>query len=263
MISQAATAAVRPVAGFFRGFSYPLRAVKLFRSQPGLLKYLAIPFFINLLVFTATVYFGLDLFQGLLETYAPSTEVWYGVLLYYLAWMVASLLTAVIVFFSFTIIGNLIASPFNELLSERTEVLMTGSLVDQPFNLRRFWKESRYAVIVEIKKLVVFVICMVLLFGINFIPGIGPLIYAVLAPAFTLFFLAVEYMAFVLMRKQLSFSEQRRYIFKHPILMFGYACGVFCMLAIPFVQFFCIPLAVVGATLLWCDFPRVMATNGV
>ena len=251
------SAAIRPVAGFSRGFSYPLRAIKFFRQKPGLLKYLLIPFFINLLVFTLTVYFGLDLFQRMLEAYAPSTEVWYGTLLYYLSWMVASLLTTVIVFFSFTVIGNLIASPFNELLSERTEVLISGVPSGEPFSLKLFWNDSKYAVVLEIKKMAVFVTCMVLLFGINFIPGIGTLIYAVLAPAFTLFFLAVEYMAFVLMRKQLSFSEQRRYIFKHPILMLGYACGVFCMLAIPFVQLFCIPLAVVGATLLWCDFPRV------
>jgi CysZ protein len=40
-------------------------------------------------------------------------------------------------------------------------------------------------------------------------------------------------------------------------MMLGFGCGVFCVLAIPLVQFFCIPLAVVGATLLWCDFPRV------
>ena len=256
MIGDVASKVVKPVSGFTRGFSYPLRAVKFFQRQPGLLKYLAIPFFINLLVFTATVYFGLDLFQGMLEAYAPSTDVWYGILLYYLAWTVALLLTTVIVFFSFTVIGNLIASPFNEILSERTEDLVDGVKNGEPFSLRHFWKESRDAVIVEIKKMTIFIVCMVLLFGINFIPGIGSLIYAVLAPAFTLFFLAVEYMAFVLMRKQLSFSEQRRYIFKRPILMLGYACGVFCMLAIPFVQFFCIPLAVVGATLLWCDFPQ-------
>lgn len=257
MIGEVASAAVKPVAGFARGFSYPLRAVKLFRRKPGLLRFLAIPFSINLLVFSLTVYFGFDLFQGILETYAPSTEVWYGVILYYLAWTVALLLTTVVVFFSFTVIGNLIASPFNELLSEQTEKLISGAQNEGSFSIRRFWKESRYALLVEIKKLAVFVICMVLLFGLNFIPVVGPLIYAVLAPAFTLFFLAVEYMAFVLMRKQLSFTEQRRYIFKHPILMVGYACGVFCMLAIPFVQFFCIPLAVVGATLLWCDFPRI------
>lgn len=256
MMSGVTSAVVQPISGFTRGFSYPLRAVKFFKHQPGLLKYLAIPFFINVLVFTATVYFGLDLFERMLETYAPSTEVWYGVLLYYLAWTVALLMTTVIVFFSFTVIGNLVASPFNELLSERTEVLISGKHNDEPFALSRFWKESRNAIIVEIKKMAVFVVCMLLLFGINFIPGIGSLFYAVLAPAFTLFFLAVEYLAFVLMRKQMSFSAQRRYIFKRPILMLGYSCGVFCMLAIPFVQFFCIPLAVVGATLLWCDFPQ-------
>ncbi|WP_321390641.1 EI24 domain-containing protein [uncultured Desulfuromusa sp.] len=98
MISDVTAAVVKPISGFSRGFSYPLRAFKFFRRKPGLLQYLAIPFLVNLLVFTVTVYFGLDLFQGMLETYAPSTDVWYGVLLYYLAWTVALLLTTVICF---------------------------------------------------------------------------------------------------------------------------------------------------------------------
>lgn len=255
MIGDVAAAVTRPIAGFSRGFSYPLRAVKFLSKKPGLLKYLAIPFAINLLVFSLSVYFGLDLFEGLLETYAPSTELWYGVILYYLAWSVAMLLTAVVVFFSFTVIGNLIASPFNELLSEQTEALKLGAPTDERFTLGRFWKESKNAILVELKKLSVFVVCMLLLFAINLIPGIGSLIYAVLAPIFTLFFLVIEYMAFVLMRKQLVFAQQRRYVSKRPLLMLGFGCGVFCLLAIPLVQFFCIPLAVVGATLLWCDFP--------
>jgi len=255
MISHVSSTVIRPVAGFARGFSYPVRAIKLFRQHPGLLKYLAIPFFINLLVFSATVYFGLDLFQGLLETYAPGTDIWYGAILYYLAWIIALLLTTVIVFFAFTVIGNLIASPFNELLSERTEMYVAGPLVDERFTLGRFWQEARYALKVEIKKLLIFATCMLMLFAINFIPGVGSLIYAVMAPVLTLFFLVVEYLAFVLMRKHMTFAEQRRYIFKHPLMMLGFACAVFCFLAIPFVQFFCIPLAVVGATLLWCDFP--------
>ena len=255
MIGEVASVANKPVSGFARGFSYPLRAVRFLGRKPGLLKYLAIPLLINVMVFSLTVYFGLGLFEGMLETYAPSTEVWYGIILYYLAWTVALVLTTVVVFFSFTVIGNLIASPFNELLSERTEALVTGHQQETGFSLKQFWQESRYAIFVEIKKMVIFVTCMLVLFGINFIPGIGSLIYAVLAPLLTLFFLAVEYMAFVLMRKQLSFADQRRYLFKRPILMAGFASGIFCLLAIPLVQFFCIPLAVVGATLLWCDFP--------
>lgn len=256
MIGRVASAAVKPVASFTRGFSYPLRAAKFLSKKPGLLKYLAIPFVINVLIFSLSVYFGLDLFQGMLETYAPSTEVWYGMILYYLAWTVAMLLTTVVVFFTFTVAGNLIASPFNELLSEHTEALLTGRQPDQRFSVGRFWNEAKNAIVVEVKKLSIFIVCMLLLFAINFVPGIGSLIYAVLAPIFTLFFLVVEYMAFVLMRKQLKFSQQRRYITKRPVLMTGYACGIFCLLTIPFLQFFCIPLAVVGATLLWCDFPR-------
>ncbi|NOY13464.1 MAG: cysteine biosynthesis protein CysZ [Deltaproteobacteria bacterium] len=256
MIDNISAAAVKPVASFARGFSYPLRAARFLAKKPGLLKYLLIPFVINLLIFTLSVYFGLDLFQWLLATYAPSTEVWYGVILYSLAWTVAMLLTVVTVFFSFTVVGNLIASPFNELLSEHTEALLVGGKPDERFSVGRFWKEAKYAVLVEIKKLSVFILCMLLLFAINLVPGVGSLIYAVLAPIFTLFFLVVEYMAFVLMRKQLSFTQQRRYISRRPVLMTGFACSIFLLLAIPFVQFFCIPLAVVGATLLWCDFPR-------
>lgn len=255
MISEIGSAVVRPVAGFTRGFSYPLTAAKLFRQHPGLLKYLAIPFLINLLVFSLTVYFGLDLFQGLLERYAPGTDVWYGVILYYLAWIVALMLTTVTVFFSFTVIGNLIASPFNELLSERTEIYLSGPLTEERFTIGRFWSEAVYAISVEVKKIVIFSSCMLVLFLINFVPAIGPLVYAVFAPLLTLFFLMVEYMSFVLMRKHMSFTEQRRYIFRHPLMMTGYACAVFCLLAVPFLQFFCIPLAVVGATQLWCDFP--------
>ncbi len=256
MIAAVASVTLKPVAGFVRGFSYPLRAAKFLVKQPRLLKYVAIPFLINVLVFSLSVYFGLGMFEGLLETYAPSTELWYGVILYYLAWSLALLLTTVVVFFTFTLIGNLIASPFNELLSERTEILKVGGLPGEELSAGHFWKEAKNALLVELKKMAVFISGMLLLLTINLVPGIGSVIYAVLAPLFTLFFLVVEYLAFVLMRKQLSFAEQRRYVTRCPLMMLGFGCGVFCLLAIPFLQFFCIPLAVVGATLLWCDFPR-------
>ena len=255
MIRQVGGQIVKPVAGFARGFSYPVRALRLFSEKPGLIKYLLIPFFINLIVFSLTVYFGFDLFDHMLETYAPSSEVWYGAVLYYLAWTVAMILTTVAVFFTFTVVGNLIASPFNELLSEKTEAVRMGEGSGEPFRLRKFVSESWFAIAIELKKMAIFISCMLVLLLINFLPGIGSMLYAVLAPLLTLFFLVVEYMAFVLMRKQMSFGQQRRYIFQHPVLMLGFACSLFCLLAIPFVQFFCIPLAVVGATLIWCDFP--------
>ncbi len=255
MIGRLGSAVGKPVAGFARGFSYPLRALRLLRSQPVLLKYVAIPFVINLLVFSLSVYFGLDLFDYLIESYAPVSGAWYAATLHYLAWVAALLVTTMVVFFSFTVVGNLIASPFNELLSERTEEMVRGVHDNGTLRLRQVLADSGRAMLVEVRKMAVFVGCMLLLLLINLLPGIGSALYAVLAPLLTLFFLVIEYMAFVLMRKQLNFARQRRYTFKRPLLMAGFGCSVFCLLAVPFVQFFCIPLAVVGATLLWCDFP--------
>ena len=253
-MSRPAEAVLKPVAGFARGVRYPFGAARFLLRRPSLLRYLVIPFLINLLVFSVTVYFGFNLFQDLLSTYAPGTDVWYGLLFYYLAWIVALILTAVLVFFTFTVIGNLIASPFNEVLSERAEQLISGR---QQTNTEsgQFWRDARRSLVVELKKMSFFVVGMLLLFSLNLLPGIGALLYALLAPLLTLFFLVVEYLAFVLMRKQMSFAEQRRYVVRRPMLMAGFGCGVFCLLAIPFLQFFCIPLAVVGATQLWCDFP--------
>jgi len=248
--------ALRPATSFSRGFAYVFRAPGFLLKHPGLLRFVAIPFAINLVVFSLAVYFGLDLFTHLLEQYLPQGNAWYLMALYYLAWVVAGLLTTVVVFFGFTVVGNLLASPFNELLSERIERLVRGGGEAGPFRLGGFVAETGRVMLIELKKQLFFIVGMLLLLLINLFPGFGPLAYAVLAPLFTLFFLVIEYLGFVLMRKQVGFGEQRRYIFGRPLLMAGFGCAVFCLLAIPLLQFFCIPLAVSGATLLWCDFPH-------
>ncbi len=247
---------LQPVASFGRGFSYVFRAPRFLLRHPGLLRFVAIPFTINVLIFSLAVYFGLDVFNQLLAQYLPQGDAWYLVALSYLAWVIAGILSTVLVFFSFTIVGNLLAAPFNELLSERIEILVRGTTETPAFALRRFLAESGRAMLIELKKQLVFVVGMLLLLLLNLIPGFGPLLYAVLAPLFTLFFLVIGYLGFVLVRKQVGFARQQRYVLGRPLLMAGFGCGVFILLAIPLVQFFCIPLAVSGATLLWCEFPH-------
>ena len=63
----------------------------------------------------------------------------------------------------------------------------------------------------------------------------------------TVFFLISEYTGYVFSRKRYDFATQRQTIFKHKSVMFGFGTGLFCVLAIPFFQFMCIPLGVVGA----------------
>lgn len=241
------------VSNFSQGFFSLFRSARFLLKHPGLLKFVFIPFLINLVVFSGSVYLGLDFFNDSVVHLLPQGEAWYWAVLYYFLWILAVLVTAVVVFFSFTVVGNLIASPFNDLLSEKTERMITGVGDDAPFSLRMFFQDALRTLVVEIKKISVFVVLMLFLLLLNLIPGIGSVLYSVLAIMLTLFFLVVEYMGFVFSRKRMSFGDQRRYIFFRKSTMLGFGTGVLVLLAIPFLQFVCIPLAVISATRLWCE----------
>ena len=238
---------------FVSGFRTPFASFGFVARNPGLLRYIIIPFLINLLVFSLVVWLGLDFFATTVTERLPQGDAWYWVTLYYFLWVLAFAFTAVVVFFTFTVVGNIIASPFNDLLSERTEELLTNTINDEPFALSTFSRDALTAILQECKKMVVFVLLMLAVLLFNLVPGIGNAIYAVLATLVTLYFLSIEYLSFVMGRKRLGFKEQRRFISGRWRLMGGFSCGVLLMLAIPLLQLLCIPMAVIGATRIYCE----------
>jgi len=246
---------------FARGFSYPFRGGRFLLAHPRLLRFVLFPFLINTGVFTVAVYLGLGFFNQTVTSYLPQAETWYWLFLYYVIWLTAVVLTAVLVFFGFSVVGNLIAAPFNDLLAERIEAALTGSRREEPFSLAEFWRDTRRTLGVESKKMVLFVLGMLLLLLLNLVPALGTFLYALLSVLLTLFFLAVEYTGFVFSRHRLDFRTQRRYIFSRKALLLGFATGVLALLAIPFLQLLCIPAAVAGATLLCNDFPPKPASG--
>ncbi len=240
-----------PVQRFSAGFFSPFRAGRFLLRHPGLLRFVLIPFFINTAVFAGAVWAGLHFFNTTVVHYIPQGQAWYWVLLSYLLWLVAVLLTLVLVFFGFSAVGNLIASPFNDLLSERTEELISGQSPAEPFILRRFLRDAGRTLVEESKKILVFLAGMGLLLLLNLVPVVGTMLYAGLSVLWTVVFLAVEYTGYIASRKRMGFSAQRRYLLERKLLMLGFGCGLLCLLAIPFLQFLCIPFGVVAATRLW------------
>jgi len=238
---------------FSRGFFTPFHSVRILRAHPRLLQYIIMPFLINLVVFSGAVYLGLDFFGNTVVQYLPQGEAWYWAALYWLLWVVAVLLTAVLVFFSFTAVGNLLASPFNDLLSERTEEVLGGTENSEPFVIGQFLRDAWQTVLMEARKMWIFIVIMVFILPLNLLPGIGNTLYTILAISLTLLFLCFEYLGFVMVRKRQFFREQKNYILARKFLMLGFSCGVMAILAIPFLQLLCIPLAVIGATRLWCE----------
>lgn len=238
---------------FFTGFSYPFQTIGFIRRHPRLYAFIIMPFAINLVVFSTAVYLGLDFFNRIVSRYIPQGEAWFWLFFHYFLWTAAILLTMIMVFFCFTAIGCLIASPFNEILSEKTEALLTGKENREPFVLRIFLKDLARTLFDESRKIGLFFLGMVLLLLLNLLPGLGSALYAVLSTLWTIFFLVIEYTGYIFARKHKSFKEQHQFIMARKLLHLGFGTGLLCILAIPFLQFLCIPLGVVGATRLYCD----------
>ena len=232
---------------FSKGFFCPFNSVGFIRRHRCLYKFVLLPFLINIITFILVVYFGFGFFQEAVMARLPQGDAWYWLILHYFLVMAAVVVILVLVFFTFTVVGSLIASPFNDLLSERTEKMLTGIEDSKPFSWRQFWQDAWRTLNNEGKKIAVFLVGMLVLLLLHLLPVFGTALYSVLSVCWAACFLVLEYNGYVFDRKRLRFAEQRRIIFRHAALMSGFGLGMFCVLAIPFLQFFCIPLGVVGA----------------
>ena len=239
-----------PLTRFTAGFFYPFRAFRFLNGHPKLYLYILLPLLITLAVFSLFASWGIHLFQQTIVHYIPQGDAWYWQILSALLWIAAVIVTTVLVFFAFTAVGNLIASPFNDLLSEKTENILNEKKDHSPFAWSTFFVEAWQTMQVEMKKIALFILGMFFLLLLNFLPVLGSLLYAILSVFWTILFLAVEYNGYVFTRRQMSFGAQRRVILSHFSLFMGFGTGVFCILAIPFMQLLCIPLGVIGATCL-------------
>ena len=233
------------------GLATPFRAISFLFSNLKLVRYFLIPLSINIVIFGLGTWAFFHYFGELLNALFNTPEVWYQYIIYYFAATVLGLLFAVALVFGFTAVGNLIASPFNDVLSERTEEIRTGKNIDEPFSFKVLMGDAQTAVGNELRKIGLLILIQVTLLIINFVPIVGTVIYAICSPLSVIFFLAYEYMDFSLSRKRLRFGEKWRLIFDHKGACFGMGATFFFTTVIPFVNFFVMPVAVISATLLY------------
>ncbi|MDY0211394.1 MAG: sulfate transporter CysZ [Desulfuromonadaceae bacterium] len=235
--------------GFINGLLSIWQAWIFLYRNPSLFRYAAIPFFINVVVFIAIIFLGNEYFSYLVGSYISTGDNWLWQILAWGARGVAFLFMLVVVFFTFTVVGNFIAAPFNDVLSEKTEHMLMDTTCSEAFSVAALFSDVWRTVVDEVRKLSMFVIVMMLLLPVNFIPLIGPPVFGICTVLLTLYFLVVEYTGFVFSRKRLRFSHQRVFIRTHRTQALGFGLAVMLTLMLPLVQFLTIPLAVVAATL--------------
>lgn len=223
---------------FFEGF----RLVR----QPGLRRYVIIPLLINIVVLSVIMFYGIGQYDLLVAAISGWLPDW----LSFLA-SIISFLTAVIVFaigiYLFTIIANIIASPFNSLLSEKVEERLVPGLVRHSPGILTILGRS---VAREISKLLYLLPRLLGLLLLSLIPGVNAL-----APfAWILFgawMMAIQYADYGADNNHLSFPKLRDRLGQSRLQALLFGLIVYFLLAIPIVNLFLIPIAVAGGTVLW------------
>ena len=244
------------LVNFAKGFWLPFNSFLYVKRHPRLYPFIALPLAINVLSFCLVIYFGFDFYRNLVMSRLPQGDAWYWLILNYFLVLVAIVVVLVLIFFTFApfiVVGSLLAAPFNDVLSEKTELLLGGQTQEGPFSLIGFLRVAGQALLTEAKKIGLFLLGMLALLLLHVVPLLGTMLYPILSVAWTVFFLVMEYTGYVFARRGLSFKDQRQIVYRNAALMSGFGLGLFCLLAIPFMQFFCIPLGVVGAVRLLAE----------
>lgn len=235
------------MTGFFKGFSYVLKGVSLV-NQKGIRPFVVVPLLINSIIFSLGIWFAVSQADTWLDSLLPSWLSW-------LEWLLIPLFVILIffaIFYTFTIVANLIAAPFNAILAERVEARLHNRPVPPfqgykslPSIIGRTFRS-------EAAKLMYMAKWLVLLLIITFIPVvnvIAPFAWAI----YGAWMLAVEYIDYPMGNHELYFTEELKSLKRYPTYAFGFGGTLSAMTLIPVVNFFVMPIAVAGATAFWVD----------
>ncbi len=223
------------------------RGFKLIR-QPGIRGYVIIPLVINIILFGGLIWFGYAQFAPLVE-WALSLVPDFLDFLRWIIWLFITSMTAIIVFFTFTPIANIVAAPFNALMAEKIEEMMTGKSVNSDMSFMALAASSTGS---QLRKLIYILLWSAGLLLVSLIPVIN-FISPVLWVVFGSWLLSLEYLDYPMGNHDLTFARQKQVLARRRGLSLGFGGMVMILTSIPLVNFFVMPVAVAGATVMWVD----------
>ena len=170
----------------------------------------------------------------------------------WILWPLIGITFSLITGYLFTAVALIIASPFNGLLAEKAEELVTGKPVSGPEGLANALMLVPRGIIRELAKLIYYVPMAAFVLLITFIPvlnAIAPLLWFLLGA----WMMSIQFVDYPMDNHQLSFADVKEAVRSRRLSSMGFGGVVALCTGIPIVNFFVVPAAVVGATLLWCE----------
>lgn len=225
--------------------------------QPLLWPYVFVPALLTLTALVLALSASFSIFEWTLGgwlTPAPGASALWAALLTGSRWALRFLLVALCGLAAYLVAG-LIAVPFNDQLSSTIEAELIGTketAVSWPEKLGDLWMSLRHTA----AGLLLWAVCMAVLFLLNLLPGIGSVVGTVASVGVSSLLLARETMDGCMSRRRLSFRHKLRVVRANVWLCLGLGMGAWLFMWIPLMNFLVLPMAVVGGTRMFCWLER-------
>jgi CysZ protein len=164
---------------------------------------------------------------------------------YYALRFLAFVLIGAVFLFSFTLVGTVLAAPFLERLSERTEAVLRAPRTAQPFRLSR-WAAD---IVRSIGHAFIMLLLLALTFPLSFLQVVGPVAWLGLG----CLLLAYDFITLAMDRRRWSLREKWRRLLGDMAGTLGFGAALFGLLAVPVVGWLMLPTAAVAGTMLLLD----------
>ena len=237
------------IKDFYSGLRCLFVGFSLIR-QRGLRRFVVLPLAINVLVFGALLWLGGEWFAGVLDEYLP--EMLDIAILRYAIWIIFGGAALLIAFYTFVLVANFIAAPFNGVLAERVEQTLTGNRPPSSGRVLAVVGTVAEELLAELQKLLYLLVWMLPFAALMVIPGlaiiIGPLWFLL-----SCWLLALEYIDYPASNHEIRFKELRQRLRERRALALGFGAAVVIGTMIPVLNLFVMPAAVAGGTALWVN----------
>ena len=232
------------------GAGYVMRGARLL-THPGLRAFVLIPLLVNIAIFGSLIGWGFAWLDNTLDRTMAALPDWLR-FVEWIIWPLVVVAASLITGYLFTAVALIIASPFNALLAEKAEELVTGEPVQGLEGLMGALIGVPRGIFREIAKLLYYVPMALFVLLVSLIPAINaisPLLWLLLGA----WMMSLQFVDYPMDNHQRSFADVKEAVRSRRLSSMGFGGLVAVCTSIPLINFFVVPAAVVGATLLWVE----------
>ncbi len=247
---------------FVKGFLLPVKGAKLLLSTRRTKRWAAMPLIVNFIIYIMllSTFFWL---VSLLKIPQLSWEFWgsFGSWLStiindmagILKWTICIPLAFALCYFTFTVVGMVVAAPFNDILSEKLEnyICLDRSISDvaQERPLRLDMKAAVISIISSLKFAFRQILYSILVLPLLLIPFVGATVLFLV----TAYYSGIGFLDVGMARNYLPHQCKLPAIYQNRWQVIGFGAGMDLLFMIPFAGLLMLPLGVSGGTILYCD----------